>query len=350
MLSVGSANSAFINHGRVICRFPQNLVGLLLGKSAWELARCNPVHAGGFVVSAHHLNVRQIFKAARQMAALIGQRKCLPCGLGVGARIPQAKAEPFFGDVDESMVDKARDTRCTKHVFKRLAKLGFLLFAHIGGRAVNAIFGELDFPGMRFGWIILAQPAGNDTDVSKGDTAFAVRVAEVIVSAECRLSQIGGIGMESEQPFAVAQFWDEPVHNIGDCIAAITAVTLCEVMIERDEHFGLSLFFSDIVVGPVITERIFGGLSIGMVHIAVARVEPLIVVDFVVNDEICDTAIALFAVEQVGEEPGETAIIDFFAIGRRTKRIVHAFLAGTIRDGGPWRHAVNDGSDENAAV
>ena len=93
---------------------------------------------------------------------------------------PQTTAQTVFQFdwmIDETVIDKTFNPRRAENVAERLAKLCILPGLHFVPDAVNAVFGQLDFPRMGIVGIVLSEPSRENADVSERDSA---RVAEIV--------------------------------------------------------------------------------------------------------------------------------------------------------------------------
>lgn len=173
----------------------------------------------------------------------------------------------------------------------------------------------------------------------------------VVVGAEFWARQIGWVGVKSEHPIAVSEFWHERFEEI---IGAIRN-TFCgsEIVVKRDEYFGVFLFFFDVIVGGIVAIGIDARPRIEIaIRVGAADIKPHIGIDFVVNDEIGDAPVALFAVEEIRHEAGKSAIIAGFPIdgGTEHRGLYNSFLRIDAVASSPIGDAVDDGGHDNAVI
>lgn len=173
----------------------------------------------------------------------------------------------------------------------------------------------------------------------------------VVVGAEFWARQIGWVGVKSEHPIAVSEFWHERFEEI---IGAIRN-TFCgsEIVVKRDEYFGVFLFFFDVIVGGIVAIGIDARPRIEIaIRVGAADIKPHIGIDFVVNDEIGDAPVALFAVEEIRHEAGKSAIIAGFSIdgGTEHRGLYNSFLRIDAVASSPIGDAVDDGGHDNAVI
>ena len=173
----------------------------------------------------------------------------------------------------------------------------------------------------------------------------------VVVGAEFWARQIGWVGVKSEHPIAVSEFWHERFEEI---IGAIRN-TFCgsEIVVKRDEYFGVFLFFFDVIVGGIVAIGIAARPRIEIaIRVGAADIKPHIGIDFVVNDEIGDAPVALFAVEEIRHEAGKSAIIAGFPIdgGTEHRGLYNSFLRIDAVASSPIGDAVDDGGHDNAVI
>ena len=173
----------------------------------------------------------------------------------------------------------------------------------------------------------------------------------VVVGAEFWARQIGWVGVKSEHPIAVSEFWHERFEEI---IGAIRN-TFCgsEIVVKRDEYFGVFLFFFDVIVGGIVAIGIDARPRIEIaIRVGAADIKPHIGIDFVVNDEIGDATVALFAVEEIRHEAGKSAIIAGFPIdgGTEHRGLYNSFLRIDAVASGPIGDAVDDGGHDDAVI
>lgn len=173
----------------------------------------------------------------------------------------------------------------------------------------------------------------------------------VVVGAEFCARQIGWVGVKSEHPIAVSEFWHERFEEI---IGAIRN-TFCgsEIVVKRDEYFGVFLFFFDVIVGGIVAIGIDARPRIEIaIRVGAADIKPHIGIDFVVNDEIGDAPVALFAVEEIRHEAGKSAIIAGFPIdgGTEHRGLYNSFLRIDAVASSPIGDAVDDGGHDNAVI
>ena len=173
----------------------------------------------------------------------------------------------------------------------------------------------------------------------------------VVVCAEFWARQIGWVGVKSEHPIAVSEFWHERFEEI---IGAIRN-TFCgsEIVVKRDEYFGVFLFFFDVIVGGIVAIGIDARPRIEIaIRVGAADIKPHIGIDFVVNDEIGDAPVALFAVEEIRHEAGKSAIIAGFPIdgGTEHRGLYNSFLRIDAVASSPIGDAVDDGGHDDAVI
>ena len=173
----------------------------------------------------------------------------------------------------------------------------------------------------------------------------------VVVGAEFWARQIGWVGVKSEHPIAVSEFWHERFEEI---IGAIRN-TFCgsEIVVKRDEYFGVFLFFFDVIVGGIVAIGIDARPRIEIaIRVGATDIKPHIGIDFVVNDEIGDAPVALFAVEEIRHEAGKSAIIAGFPIdgGTEHRGLYNSFLRIDAVASSPIGDAVDDGGHDNAVI
>ena len=173
----------------------------------------------------------------------------------------------------------------------------------------------------------------------------------VVVGAEFWARQIGWVGVKSEHPIAVSEFWHERFEEI---IGAIRN-TFCgsEIVVKRDEYFGVFLFFFDVIVGGIVAIGIDARPRIEIaIRVGAADIKPHIGIDFVVNDEIGDAPVALFAVEEIRHEAGKSAIIAGFPIdgGTEHRGLYNSFLRIDAVASSPIGDAVDDGGHDDAVI
>ena len=173
----------------------------------------------------------------------------------------------------------------------------------------------------------------------------------VVVGAEFWARQIGWVGVKSEHPIAVSEFWHKRFEEI---IGAIRN-TFCgsEIVVKRDEYFGVFLFFFDVIVGGIVAIGIDARPRIEIaIRVGAADIKPHIGIDFVVNDEIGDAPVALFAVEEIRHEAGKSAIIAGFPIdgGTEHRGLYNSFLRIDAVASSPIGDAVDDGGHDNAVI
>ena len=173
----------------------------------------------------------------------------------------------------------------------------------------------------------------------------------VVVGAEFWARQIGWVGVKSEHPIAVSEFWHERFEEI---IGAIRN-TFCgsEIVVKRDEYFGVFLFFFDVIVGGIVAIGIDARPRIEIaIRVGAADIKPHIGIDFVVNDEIGDAPVALFAVEEIRHEAGKSAIIAGFPIdgGAEHRGLYNSFLRIDAVASSPIGDAVDDGGHDDAVI
>ena len=272
----GGADAAFVDHARVGGRVAQEFPAIFGRHAGGELARGHPVFAVG--AAAHHDGVVAIFKPARRPAGrtaagsgTVGAGVGGPGGFGGGVGIPEPQVEPFFGDVDETVIDETRDARGAQDIAKCLAQLGRLLGLHGGVGPVDAVLGEMNLPGVWIGGIGLPEPSGEYPQVAKRDTG-------IVIGPKGGFGEVGRIGMVGQHPVPVAELGDETREKrldaqFGNGIGEHGVKTGPKEVIEGDEDLGLFLLFACVVVGGVVVVGIDGDPLFGFVS-ASALVTP----------------------------------------------------------------------------
>ena len=208
---------------------------------------------------------------------------------------------------------------------------------------VDAVFRELNFPCVGIGGIILPEPSREDADIPKRNDA----VIQVIVGAKFGAEKIRRIRMERQHPVAISEFRYERFEIRIDAVGMTDA--LAEVMVERNENLGIFLFFFDGVIGGVVVVGINASpcIEIAIAEACASRIEPVVRIDFVVNDEIGDASIAFFAVEIFCHKTGKAPVVGGHAVDRRAKdRGLHVCAAALC----PGGDAVDDGRHDDAAI
>lgn len=173
----------------------------------------------------------------------------------------------------------------------------------------------------------------------------------VVVGAEFWARQIGWVGVKSEHPIAVSEFWHERFEEIIGAIRNIFCGS--EIVVKRDEYFGVFLFFFDVIVGGIVAIGIDARPRIEIaIRVGAADIKPHIGIDFVVNDEIGDAPVALFAVEEIRHEAGKSAIIAGFPIdgGTEHRGLYNSFLRIDAVASSPIGDAVDDGGHDDAVI
>ncbi len=158
--------------------------------------------------------------------------------------------------------------------------------------------------------------------------------------------------MKSEHPVAVSELGDEFLQETVDAIRFVVGVGLTEVVVERDEDFGVFLFFSDGVVCGIVAVGVDGcpGIERAVCKGAGASgVKPFAVVDFVVNDEIGDASVAIFAVEIISQEACKAPVIGMFSVGGGAEDVGDDAPCGAA-SARPRGHAVDDGGNDDAVI
>lgn len=174
----------------------------------------------------------------------------------------------------------------------------------------------------------------------------------VVVGAEFGSRQIGWVGVKSEHPIAVSEFWHERFEEIIGAIRNIFCGS--EIVVKRDEYFGVFLLFFDVIVGGIIAIGIDARprIEIAIRRVGATDIKPHIGIDFVVNDEIGDAPVALFAVEEIRHESGKSAIIAGFPIdgGAEHRGLYNSFLRIDAVASSPIGDAVDDGGHDDAVI
>ena len=296
---------------------------------------------------------QRVLETAVEAARAAGERVGGPGGFVVAALVDEAKSEArghLCLVVLHAVVDEALDAGRAQDIAEGLAQLGLLAGLHggVARDAVDAVFGELDFPGVRVVWIVLAQPAGEDAEIAKGD-------ARPVHGAKIRAEQARRVGVPGDAPVAAADLGDEMAEEGlgGDDRLGVREHRVkgaAEVVLERDEDLGVRLLLFHGVVGGVVALRVDAGPGGGVAGArGAAVVEPLAGVDFVVDDEIGDAAVAIEAVEIPGKETGKAPVVSGACLGRRAEVSGH-HRAAVARSARPGGNAVDDASHDHARV
>ena len=173
----------------------------------------------------------------------------------------------------------------------------------------------------------------------------------VVVGAEFGSRQIGWVGVKSEHPIAVSEFWHERFEEIIGAIRNIFCGS--EIVVKRDEYFGVFLLFFDVIVGRVIAVGIDARPRTEIaIRVGATDIKPLIGIDFVVNDEIGDATVALFAIEEIRHEAGKSAIIVGFSVFGSTKHrgLYDTWIFTVAFTSSPIGDAVDDGGHDDAVI
>lgn len=173
----------------------------------------------------------------------------------------------------------------------------------------------------------------------------------VVVGAEFWARQIGWVGVKSEHPIAVPEFWHEHFEEIIGAIRNIFCGS--EIVVKRDEYFGVFLLFFDVIVGRVIAVGIDARPRTEIaIRVGATDIKPLIGIDFVVNDEIGDATVALFAIEEIRHEAGKSAIIVGFSVFGSTKHrgLYDTWIFTVAFTSSPIGDAVDDGGHDDAVI
>ncbi len=195
MIACGAADAAFVDHDgwRFGVGLAQNFPRSFGFDARGELPRRDPMFCSE---AAKQSCVGEIFETAsgvsRCNARAIGERKRRPSGFLGFVGVPEPAAQSVFcfvGVIDEAVIDKTRDARRAQDIAESLAQLRALLRLHRGVYAVDAVFGELNFPSMAVVWVVFSQPPGEHADISERNDA----VVAVVVCAEGGVCEVGRV-------------------------------------------------------------------------------------------------------------------------------------------------------------